>query len=98
LIVEEIENFGADLRGIGVPAFLPVAVDLPRNPGKPMSVESTPLADCSMRRTKTPVRAQMDGCCHAANRQLRTLDTIVTGELFDYFRSYLDRSLPVVQI
>jgi hypothetical protein len=98
LIIEEIENVGAYLGGIGVPAFLPMAVDLPRNFGKPVSMLNTPLADRGMRLAKTPVGAKMDGCCHASCRQLRALDAIVAGEPLAYFRSYLHRSLPIAQV
>jgi hypothetical protein len=59
---------------------------------------NTPLADCRMRLAKMPVGAKVDGCCHASCRQLRALDAIVAGKPLAYFRSYLNRSLPIAQI
>lgn len=75
-----------------------MAVNLPRDSGKPVPLLNTPLADCSMRFAKTRIGSKVYGCCHVPSRQLRTLDPIVASEPLDDFRSYFDRALPVVQI
>src|SRR5438034_10903417 len=68
LIVEEIENICAYLGWIGVPALLPMAIDLPRNTRKPVSMLGTPLADSPIRLAQTRVWAKMDGAGHASRR------------------------------
>jgi hypothetical protein len=70
LVMEQVENFSAYLRWIGVPAFVPVLVDLPTSAGKLMSVPSTPLANLGMGVAEPSIRAEVGSSHHATTGQL----------------------------
>ena len=69
-IVKQMEDIGANLRWITIPALLPVAVNLPGGTRKSMPLPGAPLANGRMRVSETLVGAEVHGRCHSASRRL----------------------------
>src|ERR1700755_376625 len=59
-------DVGANLRWVGVPLGLPVAVYLPVGAGEAVVVGFAPLADCVVRGAKAAIGAEMCCRCHGA--------------------------------
>src|SRR5262245_26590250 len=95
--LNQMENIGADLRWIGVPAFLPVTVNLPRNFGTSVSMLRTPLANRRMGVGESRVRAKVDCRDDAACGQPGAMNPAIAFERFRNLRAHFDGPL-VVQI
>ena len=93
--MRQVKNIGADFCGIGVPAFLPVTVDFPRNPRKGMPVVGAPLAKGGMGPGKTRVRSKVSGGGHLASGQFRAVNPVIAGKRLRDLRTNLDGSIGV---
>jgi len=94
---KEMENISAYFWWIGIPAFLPVTVNLPGIARWLASVPRAPLANCRMRVLETRVWAEVNGRCRHASRQLRAAHPVIACEWFRYFGPDLHHSLPEIQ-
>ena len=90
--LQQVEDISADSGGIGVPARLPVTVDLPRNAREAMAVPGGPLADRGMRGGKARIGAEMGGGGHPADGQLRAVNPVIAVKRSGDLRTDLDGS------
>src|SRR4051794_26419411 len=95
LLLQEMENIGANLGGIRVPTLQPVTIYLPGNRRKLMPLCGTPLANCRMGLEKLRVWPKVNGVRDASAGQLGALNLIVARKSFRYLRANLDRPLSV---
>jgi len=89
-VIQQIENIRAYLGRIGVPAFFPVAVKLPRDTRATVFMLSAPRAESYIRVGEARVGAKVDRGRDTACGQLRALNSIVAGEGLRYFGAHFD--------